>query len=73
VQDARNQIQKHLHRHRSLNARLQGEYEFSYPYAVKDAHNQLAIYGDTHAPFPDACPWSVQQVLDEGFWPEATP
>jgi hypothetical protein len=23
------------------------------------------------ATFPEACPWSIEQVLDEDFWPEA--
>ena len=23
------------------------------------------------ATFPEACPWSTEQVLDEDFWPEA--
>jgi Domain of unknown function DUF29 len=22
--------------------------------------------------FPEACPWMVEQVLDEDFWPEET-
>jgi hypothetical protein len=25
------------------------------------------------ATFPEACPWTVAQVLDEDFWPEETP
>ena len=30
---------------------------------------------DTHLPlatFPDTCPWTPTQVLDDDFWPEAT-
>jgi hypothetical protein len=25
------------------------------------------------ATFPEACPWTVEQVLDEDFWPEDRP
>jgi hypothetical protein len=32
--------------------------------AAKDTGLPLAM-------FPEACPWSIEQVLDEDFWPEA--
>jgi hypothetical protein len=25
------------------------------------------------ATFPEVCPWTVEQILDEEFWPDATP
>jgi hypothetical protein len=29
----------------------------------------IALLG-TLATFPEACPWPIEQVLDENFWPE---
>ena len=40
-----------------------------YPLARQWAHD------DTHLPlatFPEACPWTPAQVLDDAFWPEAS-
>jgi hypothetical protein len=42
--------------------------------AYRHARGDAAI--DTGLPlatFPEVCPWSVAQVLDEEFWPEETP
>jgi hypothetical protein len=69
VRDARDEVDDLLERYPSLRYYLPKEYATAYRKAKRDAHKQLADYGDSHAPFPDACPWSVEQVLDEGFWP----
>jgi hypothetical protein len=80
VRNARKAISRLIDRHPSLGGELvslgSGVSECvqtAYRYARQDAHDELADFGDTHAPFPDTCPWSLQEVLDEGFWPEATP
>jgi hypothetical protein len=42
------------------------------PMAYRRARRDAA--DDTGLPlatFPEACPWSIAQVLDENFWPEA--
>ena len=67
---ARHEIDKLLRRHPSLRSSVPDEFAFSYPYALQDAHQQLAFFGDTHAPFPESCLWTLEQVLDEAFWPE---
>jgi Domain of unknown function DUF29 len=67
VLNARVAIGKRLRRNPSLRSRLPvilGE-------AYADARKLAAL--DTDLPrttFPEVCPWSVEQVLDENFWPE---
>jgi hypothetical protein len=70
---ARKSIRRLLRKYPSLRTHLDSLSQEAYVDAAEDAHDELARYGDTHAPFPESCPWSIQQVLDEGFWPEATP
>jgi hypothetical protein len=73
IHNARKGVRRFLRKYPSLRTHLDSLSQEAYLDAAEDAHDELARYGDTHAPFPEACPWSVQQVLDEGFWPEATP
>ena len=40
----------------------------SYTRARRDAARQTGLPLST---FPEACPWTPEQVLDEAFWPEA--
>lgn len=54
----------------SLARELEQVMARAYRYAKQDAHDQLADHGETHAPFPEACPWTLDQLLDEDFWPE---
>jgi uncharacterized protein YPO0396 len=42
----------------------------AYPRARRDAAKETGLPLTT---FPEACPWTVTQVLDEDFWPEGTP
>lgn len=41
-----------------------------YPRARRRARTQTGL---PLATFPEACPWSVTQVLDEDFWPAGAP
>jgi hypothetical protein len=42
------------------------------PVAYQYARRKAALATDRPlADFPEACPWSVEQVLDPDFWPEA--
>lgn len=45
ARNARDEIDKLINRFPSLRSRLQHERTFSYPYAVKAAHNELSDYG----------------------------
>ena len=39
--------------------------------AAKNARREAAAEtGLPAATFPEACPWTVEQLLDEGFWPD---
>jgi hypothetical protein len=40
----------------------------AYPRARRDAAKETGL---PLATFPEACPWPVEQVLDEDVWPEA--
>jgi hypothetical protein len=40
----------------------------AYPRARRDAAKETGLPLGT---FPEACPWTVERVLDEDFWPEA--
>lgn len=54
----------------SLHPQVPALLQAAYPDARKLAADQ------THLPlatFPEVCPWTVEQVLDEDFWPEITP
>jgi hypothetical protein len=70
ARNARHDIDDLVSQHRSLQGHLPVALAWAYPRACRDAHKQLADFHETHAPFPDACPWSLEQVLDEAFWPE---
>ena len=44
------------------------------PDAYRQARRHVALAMDRPlADFPEACPWTIDQVLDEEFWPEVTP
>jgi hypothetical protein len=64
--NARREIQKLLKRNPGLKPKIQEIFEDAYAGAV-----EWAIM-DTNLPesrFPPACPWSLKQAMDEGFWP----
>ena len=62
----RNRLADHLDDNPSLKPLL--------PQALTAAHRDAALEavaetGLAGATFPDACPWTAEQVLDGGFWP----
>nr|WP_113891003.1 DUF29 domain-containing protein [Roseiarcus fermentans] len=62
----RDRIEDHLDDNPSLRPLL--------PQAIATAHRRarldaVAETGLLEATFPEACPWTVEQVLDDGFWP----
>jgi Domain of unknown function DUF29 len=68
ILDARHEIAKHLRRNPSLRDYPAREFPDAYRYARRVA----AL--DTELPlatFPEACPWTMDQVLNEDFLPEA--
>jgi hypothetical protein len=41
-----------------------------YPRSNQDAHRELSHDRYSHAPFPETCPWTLEQILAHDFWPE---
>ena len=63
----RNRIAEHLDDNPSLNPLLPQALASAYRDATLEAVAETGLAGAT---FPEACPWTVEQVLDGGFWPE---
>ena len=51
----------------SLKPRMEFEVDDAYPDAVLLAARET---GRDKREFPATCPFAVEQVLDDGFWPE---
>ena len=68
IRNQRRDLADHLRDNSSLEARL--------PEAVASAYERAAdnAYAETDLPeptFPTTCPWSFDQMMDEGFWPDS--
>ena len=63
IENARREIRRLLRKFPSLRASLEALTRDAYGDAIEDAHDELADDGDEHAPFPEACPWTVEQVM----------
>jgi hypothetical protein len=65
-------IEETLHDSPSLRTFLPEAWAWAYPHARRLAALETGL---PLATFPEACPWPIEQVLDEDFWPEvdATP
>ncbi len=62
----RDRIEDHLDDNPSLRPLLPQALASAYRKARQEA---VAETGLPSATFPDACPWTVEQVTDGGFWP----
>src|SRR5271165_4702977 len=62
----RNRLADHLDDNPSLKPLLPQALAAAYRDAALEA---VAETGLPEATFPSACPWTVEQVLDGGFWP----
>jgi len=70
ARDARTLARRCLRKHPSLQAHLERLHAEAYIDAAEDADREITDFGDTHAPFPESCPWTIGEVLDEAFLPE---
>jgi hypothetical protein len=59
-------IEDHLDDNPSLKPLLPQALASAYRRAALEATAETGLPGAT---FPDACPWTVEQVVDAGFWP----
>jgi Domain of unknown function DUF29 len=66
IEDARRLVADWLDDGRGLVERLPTLLAEAYPRARREAAKDTGL---PLAAFPDPCPWTVEQVLDEDFWP----
>jgi len=67
IREHRRQLTRILRDSPSLRPRVATVLTASYANARSDASDETGL---PLATFPEACPWTVEQILDEDFWPE---
>jgi ribosomal protein L29 len=67
IREHRRQLARLLRDSPSLRPRVPSVLPESYANARLDASDETGLPLRT---FPDICPWTMEQVLDETFWPE---
>ena len=70
IVEHRDRIDRLCTRSPALRRHLPAMLAEEYPRARRRAWTQTGL---PLATFPEACPWSVAQILDEDFWPEGAP
>lgn len=66
IEEQREQIADHLQDNPSLKQKLPESIERAYKYARTGAARETGLPKIT---FPEICPWSFEQALDDEFWP----
>jgi Domain of unknown function DUF29 len=69
IRTQRDEIAALLEQSPSLRRTVPAVLSGRYPRAREDASDQTRL---PLATFPPVCPWTPEQVLDDGFWPEET-
>jgi len=67
VKEQRRRVAEHLGENPSLKGMLTEAYEKAYGFAVLEAEHETGL---DESVFPTRCPWTFEQAMDEGFWPE---
>lgn len=70
ILEQRRRLDRLLHQNPSLRPMVSTVLAESYAYIRRRTHLE------THLPlttFPEQCPWTVDQILDDDFWPEGEP
>jgi len=70
IRQARDAIADRIERSHSLRDYPPQRLPLAYRRARRDAADDAGLPLTT---FPEVCPWSIEQVLAEDFWPEAMP
>ncbi len=68
IDDARRLVADWLEEDGSLTRELPALAQWAYPRARREAAKDTRL---PLATFPEDCPWLIEQVLDEDFWPES--
>ena len=66
IAEQRNRLDEALAESPTLRAQINELIAEAYPYAVKDAVRETGLSRTT---FPDTCPYRIEQLLDEAYWP----
>ncbi len=66
IAEQRNRLDEALAESPTLRAQINELIAEAYPYAVKDAVRETGLPRTT---FPDTCPYRIEQLLDEAYWP----
>jgi len=67
IEEQRAELADHIHDNPSLESKLPEAMQRGYNYAVNGAAKETGLAKTT---FPDACPWSFEQIMDNEFFPE---
>ena len=67
IEEQRDQLTDHLQDNPSLNQKVPQSVTRAYKYARTGAARETGLAKKT---FPEECPWSFEQALDNEFWPE---
>jgi hypothetical protein len=70
IRNARTEIQEILDDSPSLRSQVPTLLAQRYPKGREDALDETGLHESV---LPHDCPWTVEQILDDHFWPEATP
>ena len=66
IEEQREQLKDHLQDNPSLKQKVPESVERAYKYARTGAAKETGLPKST---FPEMCPWSFEQALDDEFWP----
>ena len=67
IDEQRAKLVDYLEDNPSLKSQLPEAFERGYRYAVRGATKETGLPKNT---FPEPCPWTYEQALNEDFWPE---
>ena len=70
IVERRYRLSDHLGDNPSLAAKLPEAVTNAYRLALVDAERETDVPPST---FPTECPWTFEQFMDAGFWPESDP
>lgn len=66
IKEQRRRLRRHLAQNPSLESKLPQAREDAYGDAILDAARQTGLAEEA---FPAVCPFTLQQALDDGWWP----
>lgn len=72
IENGRDLIERQLKKSPSLQRKLAEMFEAAYPLARRSAGADIGLdKRQWEKRFPDQCSWTLNQVMDHNFWPDA--